>query len=326
MDSAFAPPGDDAREQQQHRIGQRELQRWDWARAASPAALAHRVEIGKQQIAEQRRPRSRSASPRPTSRVPWRPMGPTGRSRGSAMDRAQPCAGSRSRSSRCGHSHTSNASGNDAADHRHNAQSLEQQTDEHHRHADREQKRRRGCPPASRGSCRARHPSAVVPIVSLPQSSSMPRSSEDAPLGLAEAVLPTADGATQPSESPQSCKAAAARKRSTRALARPRDCHRLLAPPRRLLNTFTNSSSTPSANTKLPMRGDQIERVPAHMIGVGIDTTRHAEQAGQVHRQKRQVEADEHGPEIPAAELFIQQAPSASSGTRSRPRRPPEKH
>ena len=53
--------------------------------------------------------------------------------------------------------------------------------------------------------------------------------------------------------------------------------------------------------------GDQVEPVPAHAVGIGVDAPRHAQQAGDVHREEAEVEADEHRPEIPAAQALVQQ-------------------
>ena len=52
--------------------------------------------------------------------------------------------------------------------------------------------------------------------------------------------------------------------------------------------------------------GDQVERVPAHGGRIGPHAARHAHQTGDVHREERDVEAEEHQPEHPAPERLGQ--------------------
>ena len=68
-------------------------------------------------------------------------------------------------------------------------------------------------------------------------------------------------------------------------------------------------------------RGDQVQRVPAQVAGIGVDAPRHAEQPGQVHRQEGDVEADEHQPEGPAPEPLREHAPGARAASSSTARR-----
>ncbi len=49
--------------------------------------------------------------------------------------------------------------------------------------------------------------------------------------------------------------------------------------------------ATPIASTKLPIVVTAIERGEAHAGRIGVDPARHAEEAGQVHRQEGEVEA-----------------------------------
>ena len=56
---------------------------------------------------------------------------------------------------------------------------------------------------------------------------------------------------------------------------------------------------------KRARRGDEIEPVPAHAIAIGVDAARHAQQAGDMHREEAEIEADEHGPEIPLSQTLI---------------------
>ena len=68
----------------------------------------------------------------------------------------------------------------------------------------------------------------------------------------------------------------------------------------------TRKSSTPSANRNAPAVMTRFDRSPAEPARVGVDPPRHAEQAGDVHREEADVEADEHGPEAPLAESLVQ--------------------
>ena len=51
---------------------------------------------------------------------------------------------------------------------------------------------------------------------------------------------------------------------------------------------------------------DLIPDFPAAVRLVGVDAPRHAEEARDVLRDERQVEADHEQPEVPVAELFVE--------------------
>ncbi len=46
-------------------------------------------------------------------------------------------------------------------------------------------------------------------------------------------------------------------------------------------------------------------RVPAHLRRIGVDAARHAFQPQDVHREEREIEADEKNPEIHLAQGFV---------------------
>src|SRR5262249_27191921 len=56
-------------------------------------------------------------------------------------------------------------------------------------------------------------------------------------------------------------------------------------------------------------RGDQVQQLPTAARVVGVDSTRHTQQAGDVHRVKGQVEADEEEGHMPEAERLVQHSP-----------------
>ena len=58
---------------------------------------------------------------------------------------------------------------------------------------------------------------------------------------------------------------------------------------------------------------DHVQQVPGQLVRIGEDAPRHAEQAGQMHRQEGDVEADEHQPEGEPAEP-VGQLPAVDSG------------
>ena len=68
-------------------------------------------------------------------------------------------------------------------------------------------------------------------------------------------------------------------------------------------------------------RGHHVPEVEAVALAVGVDAAGHALQAEDVHRAERQVEPDEHQPEVPLAELLVQHVAERPSATRSRCRR-----
>ena len=51
----------------------------------------------------------------------------------------------------------------------------------------------------------------------------------------------------------------------------------------------------------------EIERVPALTGIVGVNTPRHAEHSGEVHREEREVHRDEVQPEVNLAQLLAHQ-------------------
>ena len=81
-------------------------------------------------------------------------------------------------------------------------------------------------------------------------------------------------------------------------------------------------------NTRMPQRDDEradgldhVPEVPAHAVGVGVDASRHAPQAEDVHRAEGQVEADEHQRRSASCRGARSASGRSPSGTRSRCRR-----
>ena len=62
------------------------------------------------------------------------------------------------------------------------------------------------------------------------------------------------------------------------------------------------NSRTPAASMKAPTVEIMFSVSQPSSAEIGPDPPRHAEQAGEVHRKERDIEADEHQPEHPAAE------------------------
>ena len=87
------------------------------------------------------------------------------------------------------------------------------------------------------------------------------------------------------------------------------DCRRPLAPDRKCLTKSTSTTSTPAANTKEKTVETKFKPFQAEIARIGVDAPRHAEQAGDVHREEGDVEADEHQPECPASEPLRQHPP-----------------
>ena len=66
--------------------------------------------------------------------------------------------------------------------------------------------------------------------------------------------------------------------------------------------TFQTKKSTPAIWMSTPIRTTDSE-FPATVGLVGVDPTRHAKQAGDVHGAEGQVEAEEEQPELPLAQV-----------------------
>src|SRR5437867_6745914 len=56
-----------------------------------------------------------------------------------------------------------------------------------------------------------------------------------------------------------------------------------------------------------PDRRKQVPEVPSLALRIGRDATGHAEKPGDVHRKERQVEADEHQPEMYLSQPIVQE-------------------
>ena len=70
------------------------------------------------------------------------------------------------------------------------------------------------------------------------------------------------------------------------------------SPALRLETTLKMNTRIDSAIVNAPDGRDQVPEVPAHSSRIRIDPPRHALQPEDVHRPERQVEADEHQPEV----------------------------
>ncbi len=66
---------------------------------------------------------------------------------------------------------------------------------------------------------------------------------------------------------------------------------------------------------------DQVQRAPTQPVVVGPDPPGHAHETEDVHREERDVEADEHRPEAPLAETLVQHAAGHLRAASSRGRR-----
>ena len=77
-------------------------------------------------------------------------------------------------------------------------------------------------------------------------------------------------------------------------------------PLRSEMNTFHRSGSMLAAIVNPPIVASEVEVVPARRRGVVGDPPRHARQAQLVHREERQVEADEHQHELDLAQRLVQ--------------------
>ena len=51
-------------------------------------------------------------------------------------------------------------------------------------------------------------------------------------------------------------------------------------------------------------RGDQVERVQTEPGTIGVDAAGHTQQAAEMHREERQVQPDQHEPEVRFAQTF----------------------
>src|SRR5689334_9918690 len=60
----------------------------------------------------------------------------------------------------------------------------------------------------------------------------------------------------------------------------------------------------PEGDDERPDGGHEVPELEAEAVVVGVDPARHALDTEDVHRPERQVEADQHQPEVPLADLL----------------------
>ena len=132
-----------------------------------------------------------------------------------------------------------------------------------------------------------RHRAASCPASPCRASSTAPSPIDGAAVRSRPAGPPTADGGWRPSGSRRSCRAAAAKASTIRASAASHG----LAPgdPRhacRLIDDVDQQQQDADGEQEGADRGDDIDRIPAHVRPIGVDAPRHAQQAGDVHRKE----------------------------------------
>ena len=168
-------------------------------------------------------------------------------------------------------------------------------------------------PPARRASRRARRrprrpraarpPRRRQPSAGASRSSSSHASPEAACAGRGAGAGSRRTGAARPSS-----RAAEARSRTTRACRRPTGRCRRAGSGATGATLNANTSIADGHHERADGREPVVDR-PRPALGVRVDPPRHAEQAEEVLRHEREVEAREHQPEVPLAEPLVEAAP-----------------
>jgi hypothetical protein len=75
-------------------------------------------------------------------------------------------------------------------------------------------------------------------------------------------------------------------------------------------NEIDHEQSDPSGQHECADGGDHVQHVPSHRARIGPDAAWHAEEAGEMHGQEGDVEAEEHQPEHPFSDSLGQSSPA----------------